>query len=436
MNAHPGKRGLQGLQGDPGPAGPQGPPGPEGPTGPSTGEGPLVRQRKPEIVSPLIHGDMLIDDGTLTVARDPSQAMDVATKQYVDRRRAVPGGGGGGGGGGGDETAGPPGPEGPPGPDGPQGPQGPQGDPGAAGPQGPQGLPGMPGAPGSQGPQGDPGPTGPQGPAGVVTANAPLSLTGTTLSIDLSGYLPLAGGTLTGNLTVSGDVFAGGNLVTSGFVSASGNIAGNYGVNLENTNAASNATAYVQFKNNAGLQSYIFLGSSTYSQYGGTNSLNLLTDAQTPIAFSTNGTFRGQVHSGGSLVWGNPTSGGNGGPGSINAQTVYDDGALLTCFGVEYLKYGKVDLAYWDSLAPNNGHEPARRFAEMVKEFDPRDPRQYIKRMLADEALPGMPTKAEWRHNALSLGEMNNKLWLALELLATAFAGALDRIELLEKQRG
>jgi hypothetical protein len=52
------------------------------------------------------------------------------------------------------------------------------------------------------GPEGPPGPQGPQGvpgPAGVVTANAPLSLTGTTLSIDLSAYAPLASPTFTGD---------------------------------------------------------------------------------------------------------------------------------------------------------------------------------------------------------------------------------------------
>jgi hypothetical protein len=52
---------------------------------------------------------------------------------------------------------------------------------------------------GPPGPQGGTGPQGPQGPAGVVTANAPLSLTGTTLSIDLSAYAPLASPTFTGN---------------------------------------------------------------------------------------------------------------------------------------------------------------------------------------------------------------------------------------------
>jgi hypothetical protein len=74
--------------------------------------------------------------------------------------------------------------------------------PGPEGPPGPQGVPGTPGAPGAQGPKGDTGTTGatgPQGPAGVVTANAPLSLTGTTLSIDLSAYAPLASPTFTGD---------------------------------------------------------------------------------------------------------------------------------------------------------------------------------------------------------------------------------------------
>jgi hypothetical protein len=46
------------------------------------------------------------------------------------------------------------------------------------------------------GPQGA---TGAQGPVGVATANAPLSLAGTTLSIDLAAYAPLASPTFTGD---------------------------------------------------------------------------------------------------------------------------------------------------------------------------------------------------------------------------------------------
>jgi hypothetical protein len=44
--------------------------------------------------------------------------------------------------------------------------------------------------------------------------------------------------------------------------------------------------------------------------------------------------------------------------------------------------------------------------------------------MLNDEALPGMPTITEWQGNKLSLDEMQSRLWLAIELLASAFVGA------------
>jgi hypothetical protein len=62
--------------------------------------------------------------------------------------------------------------------------------------------------------------------------------------------------------------------------------------------------------------------------------------------------------------------------------------------------------------------------------FDPRDPDNYIARMLNDEALPGMPTISEW--NKLSLDEMQNRLWLSIELLASALVGSHKRLAALE----
>jgi hypothetical protein len=64
------------------------------------------------------------------------------------------------------------------------GPQGPQGEIGLTGPQGPAGNTGATGPQGPQGEIGLTGPQGPQGPVGVATANVPLVLTGTTLSIN------------------------------------------------------------------------------------------------------------------------------------------------------------------------------------------------------------------------------------------------------------
>lgn len=107
-----------------------------------------------------------------------------------------------------------------PGPQGEQGPagsEGPTGETGAAGPKGDTG------ATGPQGPQGETGPAGPQPPLGAAGAGPTVALrsddpttanarTPTTHAAShavggtdpLNGYLPTAGGTVTGNLAVAG----------------------------------------------------------------------------------------------------------------------------------------------------------------------------------------------------------------------------------------
>jgi hypothetical protein len=132
------------------------------------------------------------------------------------------------------------------------------------------------------------------------------------------------------------------------------------------------------------------------------------------------------IFNSGGVNIGAPT-GGNKGAGTINAVAVYDDNVLLTCFGTQHAARGTVDLAQFDAAAPSGKHKLAHKFVDMLKDFDPRDPDQYIARMLLDEALPGMPTAAEWQHGELSAGEMINRLWLAVELLASAFAGAIKQ---------
>jgi hypothetical protein len=141
-------------------------------------------------------------------------------------------------------------------------------------------------------------------------------------------------------------------------------------------------------------------------------------------------TGNGLSHSGvtfaydGGLIVGNPIVYVSKGPATVNADGIYDSGVLLTCFGVQYAAQGSVDLAQWDAVSPTGEHKLAHAFAEMIKTFDPRDPKQYIAKMLKDGALPGMPSAKDWVHNDLSLGEMVNRLWLATELLASAFATA------------
>jgi hypothetical protein len=116
------------------------------------------------------------------------------------------------------------GPTGATGPQGPIGLTGPTGATGPTGPQGPIGLTGATGPQGPTGPTGATGPTGPQGPIGLTGATGPQGPTGATgassyqagsgIAINTGTtpptistvvpYLPIAGGTLTGLLTLSG----------------------------------------------------------------------------------------------------------------------------------------------------------------------------------------------------------------------------------------
>jgi hypothetical protein len=219
----------------------------------------------------------------------------------------IPGGGTGGGG-----EPGPPGPEGPTGPMGPIGPRGPAGSTGATGPTGPQGPQGPQGVQGEQGeagtgitmqgsvptsgdlptvgneqgdayivqaddslwiwdgtawvsggsiqgPPGAQGPMGPQGvqgPAGVMSATAPLSLTGSTLSIDLSAYsttaladakyVDIAGDTMTGDLTIT--------KATAGLILNA--TSGSPGINIRNTSGAAGPIPFIDFCSGATLVDY------------------------------------------------------------------------------------------------------------------------------------------------------------------------------------
>lgn len=188
------------------------------------------------------------------------------------------------------------------------------------------------------------------------------------------------------------------------------------------------------------MSSYIAIipAGNLYLRAGAGSQVIIGDDRPSTVQIATGGgeVFIGAGNAGGvrigastGLMVGNPTNGLIN-YGAINANYVYDDSVLLTCFGTQYLKYGTVDLSKWDAVSPKGRHELAHRFVGMLDEFDPRSPDQYIKRMMDDEALPGMPTPGEWKHNTLSLGEMHNRLWLAVELLATAFAGAFTKKEI------
>jgi hypothetical protein len=71
------------------------------------------------------------------------------------------------------------------------------------------------------------------------------------------------------------------------------------------------------------------------------------------------------------LVVGAPT-GGQKGFGTINANAVYDDNVLLTCYVLDLFLNGTIDLDAWDKRA-NGKHTPARDFAcYRTAELDPK----------------------------------------------------------------
>ena len=188
--------GLTGPKGDTGPIGPQGPQGIQGLKG-DTGErgpiGPKGDQGIQGIQGPK--GD--------TGPQGPKGATGAAFTYDMFTAEQLEG------------LRGPQGIQGPKGEQGIQGIQGPKGDKGDkgdTGAQGPQGLKGDTGATGATGPKGDTGPQGPQGiqgpqgPKGDKGDPTSITVNGTTYTqssgnITLPSFLPLTGGTLTGNLT-------------------------------------------------------------------------------------------------------------------------------------------------------------------------------------------------------------------------------------------
>ena len=239
--------------------------------------------------------------------------------------------------------------------------------------------------------------------------------------------------------------------------------------------------------NKGGSQRW-FLYSSSVAESGSNAGSDL-----TLNAYSDTGAYIGAVvvvkRSDGSILVGNPT-GSFKGFGTINAQAVYDDNTLLTCYILEAEATGAVDLNKWDALVPNgetpaipdetqvvtklidqpaigpggapvfvNGaplmtkvptevvevvrpatpaqeivrtHEPARRFAARAEMM--LDPKQYGEFWKANGHLPSMPSPDEWvaADHKLSTGDLIQRLWEVVEVQTVHIEKLRQRIETLE----
>jgi hypothetical protein len=192
-----------------------------------------------------------------------------------------------------------------------------------------------------------------------------------------------------------------------------------------------------------------FGGTTTYLNYSATNQIDIVTDNTTRIRVDATGL----VTINNAMVVGTPT-GGNKGTGTINAQAVYDDNTLLTCYIIEAWKHGSIDLAKWDALTPNRErqavyetvatgetddsgqpiteqvlvteawteerqHTPARGFAQVAAaRLDIDNFSQFV---FDNERLPAFPAPDRWQdlyNGKMASGDLIQRLWETVEVMA------------------
>lgn len=141
-------------------------------------------------------------------------------------------------------------------------------------------------------------------------------------------------------------------------------------------------------------------------------------------------------------------TGGSQGAGTLNASAVYDDGVLLTCYVLEHWVNGSIDVAAWDARVPNREipavvvnsqeieparvevrqHLPARGFVAVA---DARLDIDQFRQFLADNgrlpAFPGPERWAEMFNGKMSSGDVLQRLWETVEVLAVHICKARER---------
>lgn len=176
-------------------------------------------------------------------------------------------------------------------------------------------------------------------------------------------------------------------------------------------------------------------------------------DSELRFATIVAGTFANRLVIGAGVVVGSPT-GGDKGAGTVNATAVYDDNTLLTCYIVEAWKYGAIDLAKWDAIAPNREHParyetietgekdadrkpvteqrlvkeaytevrehaPARGFAKVAA--DRLDIDKFAQFVWDNERLPAFPAPDRWADmyaGKMATGDLIQRLWETVEVMA------------------
>lgn len=167
------------------------------------------------------------------------------------------------------------------------------------------------------------------------------------------------------------------------------------------------------------------------------------------------------------VLVGNPT-GGDKGAGALNAQAVYDDNALLTCYVFDQALDGAVDIAKWDAKVPDRyrpaeheeqanpqtgetrrikikdavtetrRHIPLRKFAARIAtEYDPLTLDGYAKHWKEKRHLTAMPNEATFDPAAgMAAGEWIQRLVETVEIQAVLIETLNQRVKIIESALG
>jgi len=116
---------------------------------------------------------------------------------------------------------------------------------------------------------------------------------------------------------------------------------------------------------------------------------------------------------------------------AMETKPVLDDKGRV----VGEVKVPKIKRTVIPARTIKRQNELAHEFKAMLDEgFDPRDPKAYFDKMLADEALPGLKTKANWVPNEESNAKRTNRIILALELQTATLKTVYEQVEALKAE--
>lgn len=151
---------------------------------------------------------------------------------------------------------------------------------------------------------------------------------------------------------------------------------------------------------------------------------------------TVSGTLAERVRIGNGLYTPNAT-GGDRGADTINASNVYDDGSLLTCYVLEAWQDGVVTPERWDATTVDGSqHGRARSFSQVAS--DRLDLDKFADYLKTQRHLPAFPAPDRWEsewEKKMPIGEMGQRLWETIELLAVHVVTLHERVKTLEGGR-